>query len=68
MLAPYKNLKMVSYSLIGCGVVLTITVSGAILGIPAVIFGVWVYFFSTKNVAVVEGAFAEYTGTTVAAV
>jgi len=60
LLAPSKNLKMVSYIVMGCGVLLTITIVAAFAGIPFGLFGVWIWRFSSKNIATVEAAYSEY--------
>jgi len=60
LLAPSKNLKMVSYIIMGCGALLTITIVAAFAGIPFALFGAWIWRFSSKNIATVEAAFSEY--------
>jgi len=60
MLAPQNNLKILSYILIGGGALLSITVILAIAGIPLALFGVWMYRFSSKNIAAIEEGFSEY--------
>lgn len=60
LLAPSKNLKMVSYILVGGGVLFTLTVVVAFAGIPLGLFGLWMWRFSSKNIAVVEAACNEY--------
>lgn len=60
LLAPSKNLKMVSYIIMGCGLLLTITIFAAFAGIPFGLFGIWVYRFSSKNITTVETAYSEY--------
>jgi hypothetical protein len=60
LLAPSKNLKMLSYILMGGGLLFTITVVVAFAGIPLGLFGIWLWRFSSKNIATVEAAFSEY--------
>ena len=60
LLAPSKNLKMVSYIIMGCGVLLTLTIVAAFAGIPFGLFGLWIWRFSSKNIATVEEAYNEY--------
>ncbi|HEY3784129.1 MAG TPA: hypothetical protein VGL55_02485 [Steroidobacteraceae bacterium] len=61
LLAPSTNLKKLSFILMGGGGLLTITVFAAFAGIPLAIFGFWMWRFSSRNIAVVETAFAEFT-------
>ncbi len=63
LLAPNKNLKILSIILIVVGAFFTVTVILAIAGIPFVIFGIWMWRFSAKNIAEVELGFAEYVST-----
>lgn len=60
LLAPSKNLKTLSYILIGGGALLSITIILAIAGIPIALFGVWVLRFSSKNIAAIETGYSEY--------
>lgn len=60
LLGPSKNLKMVSYVIMGCGILLTITIVAAFAGIPFALFGLWIWRFSSKNIATVEAAYTEY--------
>src|SRR6185437_3688689 len=67
LLAPSKNLKMASYIIIGCSALLTLTIVAAFAGIPFGLFGIWLWRFSSKNIATVEAAFNEYLATGVRA-
>jgi Family of unknown function (DUF5362) len=60
LLAPAKNLKLLSIMLMVGGGLLTLTVIAAIAGIPLALFGVWLWRFSTKNIAAVEAGYTEY--------
>jgi hypothetical protein len=60
LLAPSKSLKTASYVITGCGVLLTITIVAAFAGIPFGLFGIWIWRFSSKNIATVEAAYSEY--------
>jgi hypothetical protein len=60
LLAPSKNLKNVSLIVMICGGVLTITVFAAFVGIPALLFGIWVWRRSTRNISEIEAAYNEY--------
>ena len=64
LLAPAKNLKILAIILIVSGILFTLTVILAIAGIPFALFGIWLWFFSTKNIAAVESGYAEYLGST----
>jgi hypothetical protein len=60
LLAPAKNLKIGAFICIGVGAFFTVTVLLAIAGIPFVIFGLWLWRFSSKNIAAVELGYTEY--------
>lgn len=60
LISPNKSLKLMGYVLMGFGGVLTITVVLAFFGIPLVILGLWLWWFTKKNIAVVEEAYSEY--------
>ena len=60
LLAPNKNLRILSYILIGGGALLSLTVILAIAGIPLALFGVWIWRFSAKNIAAIETGYNEY--------
>jgi len=66
LLAPAKNLKLLAIICIVSGALFTITVILAIVGIPFVIFGLWLWRFSGKNIEAIESGFAEYVGSTAA--
>ena len=60
LLAPNNNLKILSYILIGGGALLSLTVILAIAGIPLALFGIWMWRFSSKNIAAIEAGYSEY--------
>jgi hypothetical protein len=60
LLGPNKNLKILSIILIVGGALLSLTVILAIAGIPLALFGVWLWRFSSKNIAAVEAGYTEY--------
>lgn len=62
LLAQPKHLKLLAMILVGVGAFFTITVVLAIAGIPAMLFGWWVWRFGVKNMEAVEAGFAEYAG------
>src|SRR4051812_18896077 len=49
-----------AWALIVCGAVLTLTIIGGVVGIPAMLFGIWMRAKLTKNTALTEAAFDEY--------
>lgn len=61
LIAPNKNLKIAGIGLTALGILMTITIIMAILGIPLVLAGVWMWWFSTRNISVVEAVYSEYT-------
>jgi hypothetical protein len=64
LLAPAKNLKLLAIICIVSGALFTVTVILAIAGIPFVIFGLWLWRFSGKNIEAIESGYAEYIGAT----
>jgi hypothetical protein len=60
LLAPNKNLKILAYILVGGGALLTLTFILAIAGIPLALFGLWMWRFSSRNIAAVEAGYSEY--------
>ncbi len=61
--AANKHLRLVSYIAMPFGVLLTIMLITAVFGIPFFFFGLWLWYFSKKNLAVVDGAYNEYLST-----
>jgi hypothetical protein len=64
LLAPAKNLKILAIILVVVGARFTVAVILAIAGVPFALFGLWLWRFSSKNVAAVELGYAEYVGAT----
>jgi hypothetical protein len=62
LLAPAKNLKILAIILVVVGAFFTVTVILAIAGVPFALFGLWLWRFSSKNIAAVELGYAEYVG------
>ena len=60
LIAPSKNLKILSYILMVGGALLSITVILAIAGVPLALFGFWMFRFSSKNLAAIEAGYTEY--------
>lgn len=66
LIAPNKNLKFVGYGLIVFGAVFTVTVILAIVGIPLMVLGLWLWWFTRRNITVVEEAYGEYLSSSIA--
>lgn len=60
LLDQYRPLKIMSMVPIICGVLISLTILGAIIGIPLVILGFWLRRKCKRNMATVEGAYEEY--------
>ena len=61
LIAPNRNMKIAGIGLTVLGVLMTLTIIMAILGIPLVLFGAWMWWFTTRNISVVEAVYSEYT-------
>jgi hypothetical protein len=60
LLDQYRPLKMMSMVPIFCGVLISLTILGAIIGIPLVILGIFLRRKCKRNMATVESAYEEY--------
>jgi hypothetical protein len=60
LLAETKRMKLLGIAPIIMGIVMTITIIGAIVGIPVMIFGFWVRGRLKSNIKVAEEAYTEY--------
>lgn len=60
LMAQPKQLKLLAMIMIVIGGFFTVTVILAIAGIPFVLFGIWMWFFSKKQLAAIESGYAEY--------
>ena len=60
LLGPYKNLKRLATLGAAIGAFLTITVVGAIVGIPSMLGAWWLWRFQAKNADAVEAGYAQY--------
>ena len=60
LLDQYRPLKIMSMVPIICGVLISLTILGAIIGIPLVILGFWLRGKCKRNMATVEAAYDEY--------
>ncbi|MEO8079160.1 MAG: hypothetical protein ABI641_01430 [Caldimonas sp.] len=63
LVEPCRGMKMYSWVPIICGVLLTLTVIGAFLGIPALGIGIWMRMKASKSLRIAEEAYEEYLGT-----
>ncbi|CAN5253233.1 hypothetical protein BH10PSE17_BH10PSE17_16840 [soil metagenome] len=63
LVAEQKKYKMIGLVPIIAGTCMTLTIIGAIVGIPALILGFWVRSRGNKNIKLIEATYAEYTGT-----
>ena len=60
LLDQYRPLKIMSMVPIICGVLISLTVIGALIGVPLVILGIFLRRKCKRNMATVEGAYEEY--------
>jgi hypothetical protein len=60
MLSSVKRPKLVALVGVVSGGAMTLTVLGAVIGIPLIIAGVWVWHRAGRNSRTVEAGFAEY--------
>ena len=60
LLDQYRPLKMMSLVPIICGVGISLTVIGAIIGIPLIVLGFFLRRKCNRNMATVESAYDEY--------
>ena len=60
LLDQYRPLKMMSWVPIICGALISLTVIGAIIGIPLIILGIFLRRKCTRNMATVESAYDDY--------
>jgi len=60
LLDQYRPLKMMSLVPIICGVGISLTVIGAVIGIPLVVLGFFLRRKCKRNMATVESAYEEY--------
>ena len=60
LLDQYRPLKMMSMIPIICGALLSLTIIGAIVGIPLIALGIWLRRKCKRNMTTVESAYDEY--------
>ena len=60
ILTTVKFAKLAGALLMLCGVLLTLTIIGAFLGIPAFLFGWWFRSRGNNNIRTVEESYSEY--------
>lgn len=62
--SPARMQKFAGATALVMGAVMTITIIGAVVGIPFLFIGWWMRRRGSRNVKTVERAFAEFTGST----
>lgn len=60
--APYRPLKWFGIWGMVCGVLCTLFIILAFIGIPLFIFGVWAFRRAKKNASIIDEAYTEYLG------
>jgi hypothetical protein len=60
MLTETRRMKLLTIAPLIIGGILTVSIIGAIAGIPAIIFGILVRKTYNQNIATAEGALSEY--------
>jgi hypothetical protein len=60
--APFRQQRGTGLLLLIVGAVSSLTVVLAIIGIPVALFGAWVWRRGVSNLAIVETAYAQFTG------
>jgi hypothetical protein len=60
LLSPVRSFKVWALILMVAGGLMTLTVIGAIVGVPSLLFGWFVWHRRAHNIAAVEAGFAEY--------
>jgi hypothetical protein len=63
LLDQYRPLKMMSMVPILCGALISLTIIGAVVGIPLIVLGIYLRRKCTRNMATVESAYDEYLAT-----
>jgi len=63
LLDQYRPLKIMSMVPIICGALISLTILGAIIGIPLIVLGVFLRRKCNRNMATVESAYDEYRAT-----
>ena len=62
LLAPNKSSRFAGFCLAILGALLSLTIIGAILGVPLLLLGGWFWWVGRQNISVVESAYDEYVG------
>ncbi len=60
LLAETKSMRFLAFGGIGVGAVCTLTIFLAVLGIPLIVYGIWVKSNIKRNIGIAEAALAEY--------
>jgi len=63
LLDQYRPLKIMSWVPIICGALISLTIIGAIIGIPLIILGIFLRRMCKRNMATVESAYDEHLAT-----
>jgi hypothetical protein len=63
LLDQYRPLKMMSLVPILCGGLISLTIVGAVIGIPLIVLGFFLRRKCKRNMGTVEGAYDEYLAT-----
>jgi hypothetical protein len=62
LLSLPKIHKFMGIGLIGVGALMTLTIIGAVVGVPSVLAGWWLRRLAVRNLATIEAGYADYTG------
>ena len=60
---PFRYQKLWGVCLVAFGVALSLTLIGALVGIPIAVGGLWMWRKGARNLAVVDTAFTQYRST-----
>ncbi|MBL0157230.1 MAG: hypothetical protein IPP47_09040 [Bryobacterales bacterium] len=63
LLAPSRSLKLLGIAPIIVGIAMSLTIIGAVVGIPAILFGLFIRKRIRANIGTAESALSEYSDT-----
>jgi len=63
LLAPSRSLKLLGIAPIIAGIAMSLTIIGAVVGIPAIFFGLFIRKRIRTNIGTAESALSEYSAT-----
>jgi hypothetical protein len=66
LLSLPKIHKFMGIGLIAVGALMTLTIIGAVVGVPSVLAGWWLRRLAVRNLATIEAGYADYTGSAAA--